>query len=85
MVEPEMAFAVLNDILNLTENLLKHIIKKIIKDNLPELEYLEKYQQKELISELKKISNLNFPRLTYAECLEILVKNKENFVYNEIK
>jgi len=85
MVEPEMAFADLNDILNLTENLLKHVIKKIIKDNLPELEYLEKYQQKELISELKKISNLNFPRLAYAECLEILAKNKENFIYNEIK
>jgi len=85
MVEPEMAFAGLNDILNLVENLLKYIIKKIIKDNLPELEYLEKYHQKELINELKKISNLDFPRLTYAECLEILAKNKESFVYNEIK
>ena len=85
MVEPEMAFADLKDILNLTEDLLKHVIKKIIKDNLSELEYLEKYQQKELIGELKKISNLDFPRLTYAECLEILVKNKENFIYNEIK
>src|SRR6185295_16682911 len=85
MVEPEMAFADLKDILNLTEDLLKNVIKKIIKDNLSELEYLEKYQQKELIGELKMISNLDFPRLTYAECLEILVKNKENFIYNEIK
>src|SRR6185436_20283928 len=85
MIEPEMAFANLNDILNLAESLLKHVIKEIIKNNSSELEYLEKYHQKELINELKKISNLDFPRLTYAECLEILAKNKESFVYNEIK
>ena len=85
MIEPEMTFADLNDILNLAENLLKHVIKETIKNSLPELEYLEKYHQKELISKLKKISKLNFPRLTYIECLEILAKNKKNFVYNEIK
>jgi len=85
MIEPEMAFANLNDILNLAEGLLKYVIKEIMKNNSPELEYLEKYHQKELINELKKISKLNFPRLTYAEGLEILAKNKKNFVYNEIK
>jgi len=85
MIEPEMAFANLNDILNLAEGLLKYVIKEIIKNNSSELEYLEKYHQKELISELKKISELNFPRFTYAESLEILAKNKKNFVYNEIK
>ena len=85
MIEPEMAFADLNDILNLAENLLKYVIKEIKKNNSLELEYLEKYHQKDLISGIKKISELNFPRLTYAEGLEILAKNKKNFVYNEIK
>ena len=80
-----MTFADLNDILNLAENLLKYVIKETTKNNSLELEYLEKHHQKELISELKKISKLNFPRLTYAEGLEILKKNKDNFVYNEIK
>ena len=85
MIEPEMVFANLNDILSLAENLLNCVIKEIIKNNLPELECLEKYHQKELISKLKKISNFNFPRLTYAECLEILAKSQENFVFNKIK
>ncbi|KLL04107.1 MAG: asparaginyl-tRNA synthetase [Mycoplasmataceae bacterium CE_OT135] len=85
MIEPEMTFADLDDLLNLAENLLKYVIQKAIENNLPELEYLEKYHQKELIGKLKKISKLAFPRLNYAECLKILEKNKKNFVYNEIK
>ncbi|CAG8509725.1 205_t:CDS:2 [Paraglomus occultum] len=62
----------------LAENLLKHVIEEVIKNNLSELNYLEKYHQKELTNELKKISNLNFPRLTYAECLEILAFYMKN-------
>jgi len=85
MVEPEMTFAGLDDILNLAEDLLKHTIKQIIENNLPELEYLEKYSQKQLISELKKIIKINFARITYAESLEILANDKSKFIYNEIK
>jgi len=85
MIESEMVFANLSDILDLAENLLKNVVKTIIKNNQLELEYLEQYHQKELVNELKKIINLNFPRPTYTECLEILIKNKKNFVYNEIE
>src|SRR3954465_10642118 len=85
MVEPEMTFAGLDDILNLAEGLLRYTIKQAIKNNLPELEYLEKYNQSQLISELKKIINTDFTRITYAESLEILANNKSKFIYNEIK
>lgn len=85
MVEPEITFASLDDILNLAEGLLKYTIKQAIKNNLPELEYLEKYNQNQLISELKKIINIDFTRITYTESLEILANNKSKFIYNEIK
>lgn len=85
MVEPEITFANLDDILNLAEGLLKHVIRQVIENSLPELEYLEKYNQSRLVNKLKEIISINFTRITYTESLEILVNSKNKFIYNEIK
>ena len=85
MVEPEITFANLDDILNLAEGLLKYVIRQVIENSLPELEYLEKYNQSQLVNKLKEIISINFTRVTYTESLEILVNSKNKFIYNEIK
>jgi len=85
MVEPEITFANLDDILNLAEDLLKYVVRQAIENSLPELEYLEKYSQSQLVNKLKKITNINFNRITYTESLEILANGKNKFIYNEIK
>jgi asparaginyl-tRNA synthetase len=85
MVEPEITFADLDDVLNLSEGLLKYVIKRVTENNLPELEYLEKYNQNQLVNKLKQIISINFTRITYTESLEILENSKSKFIYNEIK
>ena len=88
MVEPEMAFADLNDILNLAEELIKYVINYVLNNNNSELKYLESYDKenkKEIISKLKKIVDNQFKKVDYAQALEILKVKKENFVFNDIK
>lgn len=89
MVEPEMVFADLEKITNLAERLIKYVINYILDDdNNSELKYLENYDaenRKEIIGKLKKITGERFKKIDYSETIKILEKNKENFVFNEIK
>ena len=85
MLEPEIAFISFKELLDLTEKLVKYLCKGVLKTNRLALEYLEKYQKKELISQLEKISQGKFPRLTYQRCLALLKKSpKKSFSQAEI-
>lgn len=85
MIEPEMAFADLETIINLAKRLVKYVIDYIIADNIEELEFLENYNRKEIVSKLKKILSNDFRKVDYSEGIEILKKNKQKFVFNDIK
>ncbi len=66
MVEPEMAFYDLDDDMDLAEEFLEYIVKSVLKDNIAELEILERD-----ISKLEKIER-PFPRLSYSEAIQML-------------
>ena len=66
MVEPEIAFITLDELLELAENFTSSIIKRVLKDNLPELQLLEAD-----IEALKKIKP-PFDRITYSQAVEVL-------------
>lgn len=85
MIEPEMAFAELATIVSLAENLVKNVVKYILDNNANDLELLESYHQKQVINKLRNLLELNFKKVKYAEVIEILEKNKHNFVFNDIK
>jgi asparaginyl-tRNA synthetase len=85
MIEPEMAFADLEAIINLAKRLVKYVINHILANNIKELELLENYNQKEIISKLKKILGNDFRKVDYSESIEILKKNKQKFVFSDIK
>lgn len=73
MVEPEVAFADLNDDMDLAEEFVEYIVQTVIKNRRRELEYLER--------DLSKLENVRrpFPRIHYEEAIEILRKNGINF------
>ena len=94
MVEAEIAFTNLEEIINLTERLIKYIINYVLDNNSPELEYLENYDEKnkkEIINKLKKIAGKEFKKIDYGESIKILKnavsspKNQKIFVFNDIK
>jgi len=73
MVEPEVAFADLNDDMDLAEEFVEYIVQTVIKNRRKELEHLERD-----ISKLEKVKR-PFPRIHYEEAVEILRKNGIDF------
>jgi len=79
MLEPEVAFADLNDNMDLAEDLINHMINHVI-DHLPEeMEFFNKFIDKGLLEKLKNITKSKFERITYTKAIEILENaDKEN-------
>lgn len=78
-VEPEMAFADLDDLIETIEDMTKYIIKYVLKNAMLELELFDEFIEKGLIEKLKNVANSNFARVKYDEAIEILQKSKHEF------
>ena len=72
MVEPEIAFADLEDDMNLAEDMLKSVIKRVMEVCPDELSMLNKFVDKGLINRLTHVANSDFARVTYTEAVSIL-------------
>lgn len=72
MIEPEIAFADLEDDMNLAEDMLKYVIRDVMKRCPDELAMLNKFVDKGLIERLNHVANSDFARVTYTEAIEIL-------------
>ncbi|BAH83429.1 asparagine--tRNA ligase [Candidatus Ishikawella capsulata] len=79
MLEPEIAFANLNDIIILAESMLKYVVKVILENRAEDLSYLDKNSNKSIISRLEKLLLSNFLCLDYTEVIDILQKHHEYF------
>ena len=85
MIEPEMTFTNLEKVINLAERLVKYVINYVVINNIKELQFFEKFNEKKLISKLQKILTSDFRKISYDESIKILEKEKNNFVFNDIK
>lgn len=81
MVEPELAYADLSDIMDCEEEMVKFIIKYVM-DKLPaEIDFFNKFVDKGLIERLDNVLNSKFKRLPYTEAVDILLKSGQKFEY----
>ena len=81
MIEPEMAFADLNDNMDTAEAMIKYIINYVMENAPEEMEFFSKFIDKGLIERLNNIVNSDFARITYTEAVELLKKSGEKFQY----
>jgi len=81
MVEPEMAFCDLNGDANLAEEFLKEIISYCLENNPGDLEFLNKWYQKDLLDTLRHVVKTPFERISYTEAISLLEKSGEHFEY----
>jgi asparaginyl-tRNA synthetase len=81
MVEPEIAFADLNDNMELAEDMLKYIIKYCMENAPEEMEFFNSFVDKGLFDRLNNVVNSDFARITYTEAIDILLESKEKFEY----
>lgn len=81
MIEPEMAFADLEDNMEVAEEMLKYIIQYVL-DNAPEeMEFFNSFVDKTLLDRLHNILNNEFGRVTYTEAVDLLIKSGKKFEY----
>ncbi len=81
MIEPEIAFADLNDNMDLAEEMIKYLISSILEKAEVEMAFFNQFVDKGLQERLKNILTAEFTRITYSEAIEVLQKAKEKFEY----
>lgn len=81
MIEPEMAFADLDDNMELAEAMLKYVIRFVLEHAPEEMNFFNQFVDKELLNRLNHVLNSEFARVTYTEAIELLEKHNEEFDY----
>ncbi|MEW5108045.1 asparagine--tRNA ligase [Morganella morganii] len=84
MVEPEVAFANLNDIADLAEAMLKYVFKAVLEERRDDLEFFAERINKEAIERLERFVTSDFAQVDYTDAIKILEncgKTFENDVY----
>ena len=81
MIEPEMAFADLEDVMFIAEDMLKYVIQYVLVNAPEELEFLNQFVDKGLLDRLNHIVESEFAKVTYTEAVEILQKQNDRFEY----
>ena len=81
MIEPEIAFADLEDDMILAESMLKYIINYVLENAPEEMAFFNNFIDKGLLERLQHVANSDFARVTYTEAVEILEKHNDKFEY----
>lgn len=81
MIEPEISFADLNDVMALAEDMLKYIIRYVLEHAPEEMEFLNRFVDTGLLERLNHVLNSEFGHISYTEAVDILMKNNDNFDY----
>ncbi|MDR3345462.1 MAG: asparagine--tRNA ligase [Oscillospiraceae bacterium] len=81
MIEPEMAFADLDDDMELAEAMLKSVIASVLRDCPAELAFLRQYYDKELLARLEHVCSAPFARVTYTAAVALLEPHNAKFAY----
>ena len=81
MIEPEMAFADLDDDMMLAESMIKYIINFVLENAPEEMQFFNNFIDKGLIERLRHVADSDFGRVTYTDAIKILEKHNDEFEY----
>ncbi len=82
MIEPEIAFADLDDNMTIAEEMVKHVVSYVLENCYDDISFFNQFIDKTLIERLTAITKLeSFNRISYTQAIEILEKNNDKFAY----
>lgn len=81
MIEPEMAFADLEDDMDLAEAMLKHVIRCVLEQAPEELKFLNSFVDQGLLERLNHVADSDFARITYTQAVKLLEEHNDSFEY----
>jgi len=81
MVEPEIAFASLADICDLSQALLKFLCKTVLEECPDDMAFFNQFFDKTCISRIDELARADFDIMSYTDAIKILEKTKEKFEF----
>ncbi|MBQ8174714.1 MAG: asparagine--tRNA ligase [Clostridia bacterium] len=81
MIEPEIAFADLDDNMQLAWDMIQHILRHVMKTCAAELEFFNSFVDKGLLERLNTLASSNYKKVTYTEAVELLQNSGHEFQY----
>ncbi|MCD8118748.1 MAG: asparagine--tRNA ligase [Lachnospiraceae bacterium] len=81
MIEPEMAFADLEDNMRVAEEMLKYIIRYVLEKAPEEMNFFNQFVDKGLLARLQHVLDSEFGHVTYTEAVELLQPHNDKFEY----
>lgn len=79
MIEPEIMYADLDELMSIEEDMLKYIIKYVLDKASDEIEFLNKFVEVGLKERLEDVLKSNFVKLTHKEAIKILIESNKTF------
>ena len=81
MIEPEIAFCDLHELMDIEEDMLRYIVSYVLKHAKDEMEFLNKFVDKELFKRLQVVLDNKAARITHKEAIEILKNSGKDFEF----
>ncbi len=81
MIEPEIAFAGLEEDMDLAEAMVKYVINYVLEQAVAEMRFFVDFVDKDLLKRLQDIVVQDFARISYAEAIKILQASPQTFDY----
>lgn len=81
MIEPELAFAELPDIIEVAEEFVKYVIDYVLENAPEEMAFFNQFVEKGLLDRLEAARSSDFACITYTEAVELLQKAEAKFEY----
>jgi asparaginyl-tRNA synthetase len=81
MIEPEMAWAELEDNMDLAEDFLKFLFRFALEECADDMAFFNEWVDKGVIQTLESVVTSEFERITYTEAIDILKKSGQSFEY----
>ena len=81
MIEPEIAFADLQDDMELARDMIKYVLREVLEKCPDEMAFFNNFYDKELIARLTDLIDSDFAHVTYTEAIKLLEEHKDEFQY----
>jgi asparaginyl-tRNA synthetase len=81
MVEPEVAFANLHDVCELSQNMLRYLCKAVLDERADDMEFFNEFVSPGCIERMQLMSNADFEIMTYTDAVDTLLRCGQKFEY----
>lgn len=79
MMEPEVAYATLDDIALLAEDMLKYVFKAVLEERSDDMAFFAERIDNEAVSRLENFITSDFAQVNYTDAVDILLKSEQTF------